>query len=459
MSKFTLSCYFLFLFFITKVANGQTIITGQTYFKNTAIQFYLPIDEVANRFIATVVHSDSLGNFRINFHHKVTNSVQISIGNIPVTVFVSPGDSINIKNNGPSHLDFEGDNSIGNDYFNKIYNIPLGKKFENLRNEFDSKEFSLEKVINQNSYWLDSLYTLEKISYDFLKVAKTDIESVLLWEYFNLLGNGLDLTANRKIEIEAYFKKLNFSELTRTDNGVMFYSWTYLPFIFSQGKVKNTGSNTSLLQDLPYLIVSPDTLKKHFIGEAIIIYCEMEPLMYDYKSILEKYISLYGENAYSNYIKQIIYSYNQAKNENTNVINVKTHCSDFFTLIGTNFPNQRLYVDLWATWCGPCLLEFSITPKDFKTKLSELNIKQIYISIDEDNYEKWQKTTVSLNLEGYNFYVNELMIQSIKEIVYNNSNTSIPRYIIVDENGKLLDTDAPRPSDPNLINYLKTLFK
>ncbi|WP_205690814.1 hypothetical protein [Cellulophaga sp. BC115SP] len=35
---------------------------------------------------------------------------------------------------------------------------------------------------------------------------------------------------------------------------------------------------------------------------------------------------------------------------------------------------------------------------------------------------------------------------------------SIPRYMIVDKNGKFINTDAPRPSDPKLKELLKELL-
>jgi hypothetical protein len=82
----------------------------------------------------------------------------------------------------------------------------------------------------------------------------------------------------------------------------------------------------------------------------------------------------------------------------------------------------------------------------------------VYFSIDEDNFEKCKKTIEKLNLEGLNFYSNTQLTNSIKEIIYDSESLSIPRYILIDENGKILSTNAPRPSDPALIQLLKELF-
>jgi len=210
-----------------------------------------------------------------------------------------------------------------------------------------------------------------------------------------------------------------------------------------------------LLPDIQYLYFSPENLKKHFWGEALIIYIEMAPLMYDYSKLLTQYRSMFGDNEYSKKMESLLKNNNSPSN---NIKIIKETSEDFFSFIQKNFTNQRVYLDLWATWCGPCLLEFSITPPKFKETLSKYKIKQVYFSIDEDNFEKCKKTTEKLNLEGLNFYSNTQLTNSIKEIIYDSESLSIPRYIIIDENGKILSTNAPRPSDPALIQLLKELF-
>ena len=79
------SFLFTFLFFSFNGLCTNTI-KGNTYLKETNIQIFLPIENIANRFIPTFFKSDSEGNFEIKFNLQSSNSVDIIIGNIPLTL-------------------------------------------------------------------------------------------------------------------------------------------------------------------------------------------------------------------------------------------------------------------------------------------------------------------------------------------------------------------------------------
>ncbi len=110
------------------------------------------------------------------------------------------------------------------------------------------------------------------------------------------------------------------------------------------------------------------------------------------------------------------------------------------------FKGKKLFIDIWATWCAPCKREMRYASKmDSLAKLYDVSL--IYMSVDDkDNTYKWETTINQLGLSGYHFLVNEKLEQDIRKIIFKNESISIPRYIFIDELGKIVTVDAPRPS-------------
>ena len=106
---------------------------------------------------------------------------------------------------------------------------------------------------------------------------------------------------------------------------------------------------------------------------------------------------------------------------------------------------KLLFVDMWATWCIPCRAEFQHAPQLYEM-LSNNNINLLYLSFDDvRNKKTWQKITEGLS--GFHMIASEKLMSEIKRKVYNNNHYSIPRYILLDTEGNILDIDLPRPSD------------
>lgn len=120
-------------------------------------------------------------------------------------------------------------------------------------------------------------------------------------------------------------------------------------------------------------------------------------------------------------------------------------------LIAANFKNEYVFIDLWATWCVPCIEQFT-----FKNKLEEFLDKEgitiLYISIDsKSNEHKWKSFIQFKKLNGSHYLVDDDMLANIKSVVYKNGPITIPRYLMVNKNGRLVSTNLPRPSDFNLL--------
>jgi len=116
---------------------------------------------------------------------------------------------------------------------------------------------------------------------------------------------------------------------------------------------------------------------------------------------------------------------------------------------------KYVYVDVWATWCGPCRAEIPFLHK-IEEEYHGKNIEFVSISIDvAKDHDKWKKFVASKNLGGVQLFADK---DWNSDFMKGYGVTSIPRFILIDPNGKIVKGDAARPSDPELRKELDALL-
>ena len=104
-----------------------------------------------------------------------------------------------------------------------------------------------------------------------------------------------------------------------------------------------------------------------------------------------------------------------------------------------DFRGKYVYIDMWATWCGPCQKELPYLKK-LEEKFRGRNIAFVGLSIDADK-AKWEARVKSGELCGTQLHIGRgSKFQADYRI------SGIPRFILLDPNGRIVNPDMTRPS-------------
>ena len=129
------------------------------------------------------------------------------------------------------------------------------------------------------------------------------------------------------------------------------------------------------------------------------------------------------------------------------------------SLLDGRFASKKVFVDLWATWCAPCIQEFGFVD-ELKPALDKLGMEALYVSLDRLRARKnWEKAIPRYRLKGSHFLAGNKIDSSLRAQLEENDEITIPRYLLFDEHGRLLDGNLPRPSSGKLIDRLQELSK
>lgn len=115
---------------------------------------------------------------------------------------------------------------------------------------------------------------------------------------------------------------------------------------------------------------------------------------------------------------------------------------------------KYIYIDFWATWCGPCKEEIPYL-KELEREYSDRNIHFVSISFDsEKDHDKWLNFVKDNELTGIQLFADS----ASHDVLSNAFNIQmIPRFVLLDQEGKIVDANAPRPSDEKLVTLLENL--
>ena len=122
------------------------------------------------------------------------------------------------------------------------------------------------------------------------------------------------------------------------------------------------------------------------------------------------------------------------------------------------YKNKLIYLDFWASWCAPCIAEMPYS-YNLSNELKKTNpdIVFLYLSKDED-MAAWKNKASDLQLQPKHSFI---VLKNNASVEFSNKYniTTIPHYLIIDKEGKVIIQDAPRPDDSKLKDILIKLAK
>ncbi|MET6996317.1 TlpA family protein disulfide reductase [Chitinophaga defluvii] len=114
-----------------------------------------------------------------------------------------------------------------------------------------------------------------------------------------------------------------------------------------------------------------------------------------------------------------------------------------------DFRGKVVLVDVWATWCKPCLAEQPAL-EALEKSFEGADIVFLSVSIDTEK-DKWKNMVETKKLSGLHLYSNNQ-----GSLIQDYEVTEVPRFILFDKNGKIVSYDAIRPSDPKLKELIQS---
>lgn len=121
-----------------------------------------------------------------------------------------------------------------------------------------------------------------------------------------------------------------------------------------------------------------------------------------------------------------------------------------------DFRGKYVYIDVWATWCGPCRAEIPFLKKTEEAYHGK-NIAFVSLSIDpQKDHDKWKKFVDDKQLGGVQIMADK---DWNSDFVKAYAIQGIPRFILIGPDGKIVNADAPRPSSPDLAQLLDSMVK
>lgn len=116
---------------------------------------------------------------------------------------------------------------------------------------------------------------------------------------------------------------------------------------------------------------------------------------------------------------------------------------------------KYLYIDLWAAWCIPCIQSFPAS-KALHEEYEDRGFEVVYLSIDK-NHKYWENVVEKYDIAIPN---RSFIVKNLEKSMFleNLKVDIIPRYLLFDQEGKLIHPYASRPNSEEIRVFLNEMI-
>lgn len=427
---------------------------------------------------------DSLGNFHVTFQRYYPQDVMISF-QTNFRVIVHPGDSLYVEFNGNTTerteifetVKYAGDASTLNTQLSKY-----------LKTYFETRPSSNrihhnEKLLDPDDYkkFQDSIRIAREIHRDqFIKENKPShelknwINSDIRLSYCEQLfdypinhKNYNNLPKDWKAE-ETYYdfidtiKPVTLDDLIYSDarnfiNHFLFY-YVWKTAWNNADSISKLNADSLLFHQILELSPKKGLVKQMTLNEFV----NVKLSRYD-TTFYEKNENLINTVIKENYLIEPIhdryYEVKQLLNNPVLASEIELHgineksASDLWQKILEENKGKVIYVDCWATWCGPCISEFPNSNRMMEAYKGK-DVAFVYLCLESKEMQ-WKAILADKKMKGKHFFLNDEQGAYFQKLLKING---FPTYAIIDKEGRIARTGNSfrplRESTEKIINEL-----
>ncbi len=433
-------------------------------------------------------YSDSSDDLHFNNKGVLDQTMEFSSSNLIFfnlpngqlfIVIAEPGDTVKFQLTADStkafRLRFLGKDSMANNYVNRLHQTILSGVLK-----LQQEQFEGPMLVSR----LDSFIKAEKalISRNALSVFKADllgkmIEARALYNIINLYGHTKN-NSTKKEENDFICRELykRFNPLQEK----YIPTWTGLMNIQSlaggtfEGRFQYKANQFQQIDSVwdtineGYKIPStfPEPFREGQLGIFILIDAIRLKTSYTAKA-MSYFARQYPQSPFLPVFLKILASDNdqmlskglpvdeQNVSETSELVFVREP-KTMLDLLNNYAKNKPVLIDCWATWCAPCVIEFTYLPQH-EAFFKQNDIVKLYVSYDSQaNASIWENTARTRKVKGVHIIANKSIEGEIADLIKfpRNKIMPIPRYVLLNSKHEVVNPDMIRPSDPEFEEQL-----